>query len=231
MSFAKEVWTTLSKIDLSDKAKLKGKLTYLSWAWAWGELMKHYPESEYVFAEPVYLEDRTCEIWVRIVIRDGDKSLERDMWLPVMDFKGQSVINPTTRQISDTRMRVLVKAISMCGLANYIYAGEDLPEPPEYSASDYMTIINQARRSDNGKPILNQEEYNLVCEALSETISAITHGVANGDLTQVAEAWLELSDDEQMALWRAPTKGGCFTREEMDVLKSKELREAIQSGE
>jgi len=231
MSFAKEVWDTLSSIDLTDKVKSKNGLSYVSWAWAWGELMKNFPESEYTFADPLYFDDRTCEVWVRVTIRKGEDELSRDMWLPCMDWKGKSIINPTTREVSDTRMRALVKAISMCGLANYIYAGEDLPEKPAYTASDYMTIINQAQRSDNGKPLLSKEEYDLICEALSESITAIKNGVADNDMLAVSESWGELSQDEQMALWRAPTKGGCFTREEMDVLKSKELREAIQSGE
>ena len=50
------------------------------------------------------------------------------MWLPVMDNRNKSIVNPTTRDISDARMRCLVKAIAMHGLGIYIYAGEDLPE-------------------------------------------------------------------------------------------------------
>ena len=32
----KSVWETLSAIDVNDKTKEKGGMTYLSWAWAWG---------------------------------------------------------------------------------------------------------------------------------------------------------------------------------------------------
>ena len=35
MSKTNSVFTTLNKIDVSDKAEKKGNLTYLSWAWAW----------------------------------------------------------------------------------------------------------------------------------------------------------------------------------------------------
>tara|TARA_R110000824_G_scaffold158571_1_gene332562 strand:- start:90 stop:419 length:330 start_codon:yes stop_codon:yes gene_type:complete len=50
------------------------------------------------------------------------------MWLPVMDNRNKSIANPSSRDISDARMRCLVKAIAMHGLGAYIYAGEDLPQ-------------------------------------------------------------------------------------------------------
>jgi len=49
------------------------------------------------------------------------------MWLPVMDFRNNSISNPNSRQISDAKMRALVKCLAMLGLGHYIYAGEDLP--------------------------------------------------------------------------------------------------------
>ena len=45
-----------------------------------------------------------------------------------MDNRNKSVANPSSRDISDARMRCLVKAIAMHGLGAYIYAGEDLPQ-------------------------------------------------------------------------------------------------------
>jgi len=47
MANAREIWDTLSKIDVSDHVEHKGGLSYLSWAWAWGTLMEYYPEAEY----------------------------------------------------------------------------------------------------------------------------------------------------------------------------------------
>ena len=48
------VWKTLSSIDVNNKTEKKGNLTYLSWAWAWGELMDHYPQATYTFTEWEY---------------------------------------------------------------------------------------------------------------------------------------------------------------------------------
>ena len=134
------VWKTLSSIDVNNKTEKKGNLTYLSWAWAWGELMNHFPEATYTFSEWEYpngqsyvtkdvliYDDGTCSVECELRIED----LVRKMWLPVMDYRNNAIENPTARQISDTKMRCLVKCISMFGLGHYIYAGEDLPRADE----------------------------------------------------------------------------------------------------
>ena len=46
------IWATLSKVDVSDRIEKKQNLSFLSWAWAWGTLMEHYPQAEYSFQEP-----------------------------------------------------------------------------------------------------------------------------------------------------------------------------------
>ena len=38
------VWETLSKVDVSDHTEEKNGLTYLSWAWAWGEVKNAFPD-------------------------------------------------------------------------------------------------------------------------------------------------------------------------------------------
>ena len=128
MSFAGEVWQTLSKVNVSDHTAKKGSLTYLSWTWAWATLMAHYPESSYTFRPPVERSDGTCEVWVDVTVGDGEKAVTREMWLSVMDNRGAAVKNPDARKLGDARMRCLTKAIAMFGLGHYIYAGEDLPQ-------------------------------------------------------------------------------------------------------
>lgn len=117
------IWNTLSRVDVSAQAKKKNGLTYLSWAWAWGVLMEHYPDAQYYFSDEQYEENGTCMVYCTIKI--GDCS--REMWLPVMDFRNKAIPHPTMRDISDTRMRALTKCMGMFGLGHYIYAGEDLP--------------------------------------------------------------------------------------------------------
>ena len=50
------IWKTLSTINVNNKTEKKGNLTYLSWAWAWGELMNHFPMATYTFSEWEYPE-------------------------------------------------------------------------------------------------------------------------------------------------------------------------------
>ena len=210
MSFAGEVWTTLAAIDCSDKISKKMNLSYLSWAWAWAQLMGKYPESEYDFLEPVIDESGSVEIWCAVTIKEGDKSLKRMMWLPVMDHKNNSITKPSSRQVSDTRMRCLTKCLAMFGLGHYIYAGEDLPDPEVTEAAE-------------------KEKYRALCERLAPSIDAIKESIESGSLSAGSEAWKELTEDEKMALWKAPSKGGCFTTLEREVMKTTEFRKA--SGE
>jgi len=149
------IWKTLSIINVNENTEKKGNLTYLSWAWAWGELMNHFPQATYSFTEWEYpdgthyvtkdvliYDDGTCS--VECELRIGEVS--HKMWLPVMDYKNQAIANPNARSISDTKMRCLVKCISMFGLGHYIYAGEDLPNPEDSAPVTTEKAPTKAKR-------------------------------------------------------------------------------------
>ena len=114
----------LSEINVNEHVKTKMNLSYLSWAFAWGELQKACPDSSYKFNPVEYYQDGSAEVSVDVTVDD----ITRNMLLPVMDNRNNAIKNPNSRQISDARMRCLVKAIAMFGLGLYIYAGEDLPQ-------------------------------------------------------------------------------------------------------
>ena len=128
------VWKTLDTVDLTEyhqsidtgRKDKNGKpvlFTYISWTDAWKVLMEFYPYAAYEFLPETYETNGTVMTHCNIHIG----KLNRYMWLPVMNFKNTSVVNPTTREIQDARMRCLVKALSMFGLGAYLYRGEDLP--------------------------------------------------------------------------------------------------------
>ena len=117
------VWATLSQVDVSDRIEKKQNLSFLSWAWAWGTLMEHYPQAEYTFQEPESATDGSLMVFCTVTI----DSLSRQMWLPVMDYKNKAIPNPNAFQLNTAKMRCLVKCLAMFGLGHYIYAGEDLP--------------------------------------------------------------------------------------------------------
>lgn len=156
----KIVWDTLSAVDVSDKAEKKGNLTYLSWAWAWGKLMEHFPQSTYEFTlhekengtMSDVLEYADGSVAVECTIRIGE--LSRTMWLPVMDYKNNAIPQPNSRQISDNKMRCLVKCIGMFGLGHYIYAGEDLP--PEVDKPKKK--VNSGKAPAKAKPAVIKTE-------------------------------------------------------------------------
>lgn len=130
----KSVFQTLNEINVNDKVEKKNNLSYLSWAWAWGEVKKKYPNAQYKIYEheseygPInyFTDGRTA--WVKTsVIIDGLEHIEE---LPVMDYKNKSITidKLTSFDVNKAIQRSLTKAIARHGLGLYIYAGEDLPE-------------------------------------------------------------------------------------------------------
>lgn len=122
MATSREIWDTLSKINVNDHTDKKNNFTYLSWTWAWATLQENYPDSTYEFRQDMWHGD-TCEVWVDLTV----EGITRSMWLAVTDFRNKPVSRPTCDLIANARMRCLVKAIAMFGLGHYIYAGESLP--------------------------------------------------------------------------------------------------------
>lgn len=71
-----------------------------------------------------------------------------------------------------------------------------------------------------------KDEYEALCELLADSIEAIKTGIEIGDLVMAKEAWDELTEEEKIGVWKAPSKGGCFTTEERAIMKSTEFRQA-----
>jgi hypothetical protein len=124
----------LSKVNVNEHTEKKNGLTYLSWAWAWGELLKAFPDSTYTIYENkdgwnYHTDGRTC--WVKTGVTVEDK--EYIEYLPVMDFKNRSIPadQVTSFDVNKAIQRSLTKAVARHGLGLYIYAGEDLPEGEE----------------------------------------------------------------------------------------------------
>ena len=42
----------LAAVNVNDKIEKKNNLSYLSWAWAWEQLMRQDPDAEYEYGEP-----------------------------------------------------------------------------------------------------------------------------------------------------------------------------------
>lgn len=146
----KSVFETLNGINVNEHTEIlkqgNASLTYLSWAWAWAEVKKLYPDASYTIYKDEqkrpYIEDPDYGLMCYTTVTINGQTHE--MWLPVLDgankamrrtpYKYQTKSGERTCEaatmfdINKTIMRCLVKNLAMFGLGLYIYAGEDLPE-------------------------------------------------------------------------------------------------------
>jgi hypothetical protein len=143
------VFETLNNANVNGHTEEKNGLTYLSWAWAWAEVKKAFPEANYTIEKfnglpYVYDENTGYMVYTTVTI----EGITHEMWLPVMDGankamkakpytytvkrygkeESKTVAAATMFDINKAIMRCLVKNLAMFGLGLYIYAGEDLPE-------------------------------------------------------------------------------------------------------
>ncbi len=132
----KSVFEQLSALNLSSKTEKRGNLTYLSWAHAWAECKKLFPDMTRTVYESEtgmnYFTDGSTA-WVKVgVTIQGQEHID---YLPVMDMRNQSVplANITSMQVNKTIQRSTVKALALHGLALNIYAKEDFPSESDSS--------------------------------------------------------------------------------------------------
>lgn len=117
-------------INVNDKTAKKGNLTYLSWASAWAEFKKIYPNATYNIKRfennlpYVYDEQTGFMVFTEVTVDD----LTYEMWLPVMNNANKTLLDAKMTDINKAIMRCLTKNLAMFGLGLYIYEGEDLPE-------------------------------------------------------------------------------------------------------
>lgn len=170
-------FTTLNNINVSDKTEQKNGLTYLSWAWAWGEVKKLHPNANYIIYEretnygPVnyFTDGKTAWVKTGVIIND----IEHIEELPVMDFKNKSIPVDaiTSFDVNKAIQRSLTKAVARHGLGLYIYAGEDLPEDTKVNLD---SIKEEIKKQPNAKDVVmkfgkklsecTEEELNKILE-------------------------------------------------------------------
>lgn len=128
------VFERLNSINVNGHTEKKNGLTYLSWAWAWAEVKKAYPEASYTIYENrdgwnYFTDGKTCWVKTGVTI----EGLEHIEYLPVMDHRNRSILleQVTSFDVNKAIQRSLTKACARHGLGLYIYAGEDLPEGEE----------------------------------------------------------------------------------------------------
>jgi len=195
----KDVWDTLSKVDVSEHIENKAGLSYLSWAWAWGVMMEHCPDAEYEFLPEFFYPDGSCKVECIMDIRGKTRS----MWLPVMDYRNKAIDNPTSRDISDARMRCLVKCIAMWGLGHYIYAGEDLPAGPSEAPKEPQKKATTKKKDPPKAAKSNGKEHPVVTATRDLLVAGAT---SEKDLTQLWSSNVKEYDALDKPLYDAVVK-------------------------
>jgi uncharacterized protein (DUF924 family) len=118
IELSRSIWNNLSKVNVNEHTETKNGLTYLSWAWAYGIMMEHYPGMTYRFYPTEYHNDGSATVHCSVMIRSGEDHVVRSMWLPVMDFRNKAVVNPSSVDINKAKMRCLTKCFSQFGKKN-----------------------------------------------------------------------------------------------------------------
>lgn len=192
-------FSELYSVNVNEYVEKKNGLSYLTWSYAWAEIMKRYPNASYEIVKfnglpYVYDEKTGYMVFTKVTIDD----VEREMWLPVMDGankamkaepytitnkwgKETNVEAATMFDINKTIMRCLVKNLAMFGLGLYIYAGEDLPEETpkqvEYADAEQVAYIVTQTTPDQLKAVMNKYKLanieDITIDQAKKTIMAI----------------------------------------------------------
>lgn len=176
MAGEKSVFEVLNEINVNEHTEKKNGLTYLSWAWAWAEVKKRYPEANYVIYESTlpngcvtnyFTDGKTCYVKTGVIIN----GLEHIEELPVMDFRNKSIPyeSVTSFDVNKAIQRSLTKAVARHGLGLYIYAGEDLPENEDLLSATEENVLTKVVHDALRKEIENKKvDTAIVVKVLNE---------------------------------------------------------------
>ena len=159
-------FVVLNKVNVNEHTEQKNGLTYLSWAWAWGEIKKVFPDANYTIYENAqgwnYFTDGKTG-WVKTgVTVNGIEHIE---YLPIMDYRNRSipVDSITSFDVNKSIQRSLTKACARHGLGLYIYAGEDLPEDGQKEPE--KTPAQKAQETKQANKEAFENSFNTMYEA------------------------------------------------------------------
>lgn len=197
----KNVFETLSAINVSGKTEKKNGLTYLSWAYAWGELCKVYPTATYKVHERdtqwgpcnYFTDGRTA--WVKVSVTIGD--LTHTEMLPIMDYRNKSIPldKVTSCDANKAIQRCITKAVARFGLGLYVYAGEDLPSSVEYSdpiqAQPVQQPVEKAVQKSAQSQVPVKKDTRLITAEMVDIIRKIVgeHGVTGDFIDFICESY------------------------------------------
>jgi hypothetical protein len=154
----------LLRINVNDHVEKKNNLSYLSWAWAWAEVLKVDHKATFEVKTFVsgntgnvicYMDiNGTAMVWVTVTIFGKPMTCQ----LPVMDYRNKPIHNPDAFAVNTAIMRCLAKAVALHGLGLYIYAGEDLPEEDKAAVAPAVKL-QQEDMTPPAQPDANKQLF------------------------------------------------------------------------
>jgi hypothetical protein len=189
----KSVFEQLSALNLSSKVEKRGQLSYLSWATAWAECKKLFPDMTRTVYESEtgmnYFSDGATA-WVKVGVTIN--GLEYIDYLPVMNHMNKSIplASLTSFDVNKTIQRSTVKALALHGLALNIYAKEDFPE-----ATDGTPAKVVAKPAGKIALVVGDENWTKVVNYVVDNI-----GLKSEDVFKNLSKKYELSDQVKSAI-------------------------------
>lgn len=181
----------LLSINVSDHTEKKNGLTYLSWAWAWAEVLKIDPQATWEAVEfnglpCAFMPDSSALVKTIVTIKGHAKTC----WLPVMDHKNKAIKGPDAFAVNTAIVRCLTKTISMHGLGLYIYAGEDLPEADDKTSRTAVMKTRQAiaEHVANQRELGALQEWEDACELSEEFAGQVWAGLTTPERDAIRAA-------------------------------------------
>lgn len=200
----KSVFSVLNAVNVNEHTEKKNGLTYLSWAWAWQEVKKRFPDAQYTIYERedgvnYWTDGRTC--WVKTGVTIG--GLEHIEELPVMDYRNAAIPldKVTSTDVNKAIQRSLTKACARHGLGLYIYAGEDLPDgekpepqerPSTQDAAERLAARQLCQQAVKGWCQRNNGDEKACWQQIAEAIGKKSKDFTADDwraAQKIAEAW------------------------------------------
>ena len=164
-------WEILSNVPYADHIEKKGNLSYISWAWGWSIVKKHFPDAtfeKHLFTQPdgsklPYMKDQMGNAYVVVSVHITHLDEVTEVF-PVTDFKNKAIKNPSSQDVSNAFQRALAKCFAYFGLGIHLYTNEDIPSESNESA------VSERQIKSSGSELSPLEQYTKFCDDKIEEI-------------------------------------------------------------
>ena len=154
------------------------------------------------------------DVVVKASISDNGKLIATGL---AHEVRGSTNINRTSHveNCETSAIGRCLAAFGLGGTTEYASADEVANAIAQQNKKQFEKELNEAL-AENTQTVLRY----------AESVLAIKAGIALDDYSTAAEEWFSLTDEDKTILWKAPSKGGVFTTQEREIMKSGKFRKA-----